>query len=416
MMLFIVCAALMTFAALAFVLAPLLRNQRAASPVAERLRALDAARDAGIVDADEYARKRAALESGVTSVPTPRASAAAAIVLTAFLVPAVALTLYRIVGTPQAIDAPAAVRAEEPAAHASAADMQQAISALATRLKQQPGDAQGWALLGRAYAATGQTKDAVDALRHAHELAGDDHALTVEYAQALALDAPDHRIDGESRQLLEGVLAKEPDNQRALWLLGIADYQAARYDAAIARWNTLLPLVADNAEVGASVRKQIADAQARGDGKQPPADLAEAEPATAPTTAESAPSPTDAAASAASDSPKLTVEVRLDPKFAAQLDPAATLFVFARAASGPPMPLAIQRLKASQLPLTVKLDDSMGMMPSMKLSMFPQVVVGARISKSGNALPGSGDLQTLSAPIDVHRSEPIELTIDQQVP
>ena len=105
MMLFIVCAALMTFAALAFVLAPLLRNQRAASPVAERLRALDAARDAGIVDADEYARKRAALESDSMPAQTPRASASAAIVLTAFLVPAVALTLYRLVGTPQAIDA-----------------------------------------------------------------------------------------------------------------------------------------------------------------------------------------------------------------------------------------------------------------------------------------------------------------------
>ncbi|MEO6688877.1 MAG: hypothetical protein ABIS07_03580, partial [Dokdonella sp.] len=88
----------------------------------------------------------------------------------------------------------------------------------------------------------------------------------------------------------------------------------------------------------------------------------------------------------------------------------------ARAASGPPMPLAIQRLKASQLPITVTLDDSMGMLPTMKLSMFPQVVIGARVSKSGNAMPQSGDLQALSAPLDVHRSEPIALTIDKQVP
>jgi cytochrome c-type biogenesis protein CcmH len=90
--------------------------------------------------------------------------------------------------------------------------------------------------------------------------------------------------------------------------------------------------------------------------------------------------------------------------------------VFARAASGPPMPLAIQRLKAGALPLTVTLDDSMGMMPTMKLSMFPQVIVGARISKSGNALPQSGDLQKLSAPVDVHANAPIELAIDQVVP
>jgi cytochrome c-type biogenesis protein CcmH len=93
-----------------------------------------------------------------------------------------------------------------------------------------------------------------------------------------------------------------------------------------------------------------------------------------------------------------------------------TLFVFARAVSGPPMPLAIQRLKASQLPATVTLDDSMSMMPAMKLSKFPQVVVGARVSKSGNAMPQSGDLQTLSSPLDSHRNEPVALTIDQIVP
>jgi cytochrome c-type biogenesis protein CcmH len=80
------------------------------------------------------------------------------------------------------------------------------------------------------------------------------------------------------------------------------------------------------------------------------------------------------------------------------------------------MPLAVQRLKASQLPATVSLDDSMGMLPTMKLSMFPQVVVGARISRSGNAIAQSGDLQTLSAPIDVHSEEPVVLTIDEVVP
>jgi len=76
----------------------------------------------------------------------------------------------------------------------------------------------------------------------------------------------------------------------------------------------------------------------------------------------------------------------------------------------------IQRLNAVQLPLTITLDESMGMLPNLKLSMFPQVVVGARVSKSGNALPQSGDLQVLSAPIDVRRAEPIVLTIDQIVP
>ncbi|MGH8172484.1 MAG: c-type cytochrome biogenesis protein CcmI/CycH, partial [Rhodanobacteraceae bacterium] len=91
-------------------------------------------------------------------------------------------------------------------------------------------------------------------------------------------------------------------------------------------------------------------------------------------------------------------------------------FVFARAASGPPMPLAVQRLKAAQLPITVTLDDSMSMMPAMTLSKFAQVVVGARVSKSGNATPQSGDLQALSPAIENTRTTPVEISIADVVP
>ncbi|HET7925450.1 MAG TPA: hypothetical protein VFL30_11165, partial [Rhodanobacteraceae bacterium] len=231
--------------------------------------------------------------------------------------------------------------------------------------------------------------------------------VAVEYAQALALAAPDHKLQGEPRALLEGVIAKDAKNQRALWLLGISDYQNEDYANAIARWKVLLPLLQPDSDVARSVRNEIADAEARRDGREPP--QPEAASAEAPTSE-------SAASAAPARAPHLTVNVALDPKLKEKLDPEATLFVFARAASGPPMPLAIQRLKASQLPATVTLDDSMSMMPAMKLSKFPQVVVGARVSKSGNAMPQSGDLQTVSSPLDSHRSEPVALVIDQVVP
>jgi cytochrome c-type biogenesis protein CcmH len=92
------------------------------------------------------------------------------------------------------------------------------------------------------------------------------------------------------------------------------------------------------------------------------------------------------------------------------------LFVYAKAAVGPPMPLAVQRLPASQLPVTVTLSDGMGMLPNVKLSQFPQVIVGARVSKSGNAIAQSGDLQTMSAPLAVSTATPIRLLIDTVVP
>ena len=412
---FLALAALMIAAALGFVLVPLLTHARSSSPVDDverRLRALDAALESGVIDAQEYATKRAALETA----PTPQPSAASA--RRSRAPPAallgVALLLYRLVGTPEALDV---ANVAAPAPEHTAADMDQAIAGLAAKLKQNPDDAQGWALLGRAYQATNRSDDSREAFRQAHEHAPEDADIAVEYAQALALAAPDHLLQGESRELLEAVLKKDAKNQRALWLVGISDYQAGNYVSAIATWKILLPLLTPDSDVARSVRSEIAEAEARRDGRAPPEPGATPNTDAPATDAGSSASTAGAAQSAPSGTaPHLTVSVTLDPKLKDKLDANATLFVFARAASGPPMPLAIQRLKAGQLPVTVTLDDSMSMMPAMKLSKFPEVVVGARVSKSGNAMPQSGDLQTLSSPVASSRTEPMALTIDQVVP
>jgi cytochrome c-type biogenesis protein CcmH len=112
---------------------------------------------------------------------------------------------------------------------------------------------------------------------------------------------------------------------------------------------------------------------------------------------------------------RITVQVALNPKFKDQVGPKDTVFVFAKAAQGTPMPLAIMRLTASQLPASVTLTDGMGMVPNVSLSQFPQIVLGARISKSGNAMAQPGDLQTLSATMTTAQTEPVQLTIDQRV-
>jgi len=409
---FLVFAALMIAAALAFVVVPLVRNSRTTTAdTARRLRALEEAHASGLLDASEYATKRDALAKTTPDAAAPaRRSQAAFVALlgVALLLPLSALLLYRLVGTPEALDPAALV---PPQAEHSAADMDKAIAGLAAKLQQDPNDPQGWALLGRAYQAMNRIEESRDALKQAHEHAPDDNDLAVEYAQSIAVAAPDHRLAGEARALLDAVLKRDPKNQRALWLSGIAEYQDEKYPEAIAIWKTLLPMLAPDSDVARSVRNEIADAEAHRDGREPPApEQAPDESATAATNAGVVPQ------AAPSGGPKLTVSVTLDPKLKDKLDGDATLFVFARAASGPPMPLAIQRLKASQLPLTVTLDDSMSMMPQMSLSKFPEVVVGARVSKSGNAMAQSGDLQTLSQPLASSRAEPIALTIDQVVP
>ncbi len=420
---FLLLAGAMLAFALAVLLVPLLRgrtDEPAHADSAQRLRALDAARDAGIIDADEYAAKRARLDE---ATPTPagadparrsRAGIVAALAV-ALLLPASAIVLYRIVGTPQALSPQAAAAPGTPAEHGM--DMQQAIAGLAARLEAQPDDPDGWALLGRAYQTTQRFAEARDAFRHAHELRPDDAELRLAYAQAIALATPERRLDGKSRTLIDSVLESDPANQRGLWLLGISEYQAGRYAEAIAAWNRLLPQLEAGSEIAQSVQNQIADAEALAAGEPLPEREVAAPAAPAVASTEIAtPQRSADTASAPADSPQLHVSVRLDPALASKVAPGDTLFVYARAAEGPPMPLAIQRVGAERLPLDITLDDSMGMLPSLKLSMFPQVVVGARISRSGNAIAQSGDLQTLSAPIDVHSEEPVVLTIDEVVP
>ena len=430
---FVFAAAAMLIAALAFVVPPLLRSGAAnpAADVRRRLRALEKARAEGILSADEYAAKRAALAETLLAnaegrSPPPRTQLAVALAL-ALLLPAAAIVLYRIVGAPQALD-PAALVARPASAPADPApadhngDMDKAIASLVDKLKQNPQDAAGWALLGRAYRATERFDEAREALKRAHDLAPDDADVLAEYAEALALANPQHKIAGEPRALLDKALKLDPQNQRGLWLSGIGDSQEQNYAAAIATWNRLLPLLPKDSDVVASVKKQIAQAEALRDGKplppdeEPAGDEAGAATATARANDDAGPSAAAAGASADAAGPRLVVDVSLDPKLRDKVSPDDVLFVFAKAAKGPPMPLAIARLKAAQLPVHVTLTDGMGMLPAMKLSQFPQVIVGARISKSGNAIAQSGDMQTLSAPLPNTRSEPLVLTIDQTVP
>ena len=399
MTIFVVCAVVMTMIALTFIVVPLLRAHRHADPNAARQRALDQAWASGVISAEEYVSKKANLSTDPTASPQRSRSGYVAMLLTMLLVPALAIFAYSQVGTPQALDQAARMAAPD---NADGIDMDRAVAGLAAKLEENPEDGKGWALLGRAYQSMQKPQQAMDAFKRARALLPDDPDVMADYAQTLVM-VSGKDFSGEPRQLLDRALSIQPDNQRALWLRGIAEYQATEYAASIETWTHLLGLLPAGSTVAASVQAQIADARSK----------AGMPPATATTTVEAAP---QAPESSSTNAPKLTISVSIDPSLAAQVEPSMTVFVFARAASGPPMPLAIQRLTVGQLPATITLDDSNGMLPNMKLSDFPQVVIGARISRSGDPIAHSGDWQTFSPPVDVKRKEAIALTIDQSVP
>lgn len=416
---FLILAALMLVAALAFVLVPLLRARAgddSQNEARRKRKALEAAHADGILTDAEYAAKCAALDQAVLAFTPARTRTGFAAALTvALLLPAAAILLYRQLGAPQALDPANLVAPAGDEAGSHGADIEAAIAQLAEKMKQNPDNAEGWALLGRAYKSTRRFADARDALKHAHDLVPDDADLMVEYAETLVLSGSDRRIQGEALALIEKAVQTNPQNQKGLWLAGIADSQAGKYDEAVKKWNTLLPLLPPDSEVATSVHEQIAQAEALRDGKPLPVPSIQSrsETSKAATTAEAGANKDEPTATTG---PRILVTVALDPRLKDKVAPGDTLFVFAKAASGPPMPLAIAKLTAAQLPASVTLTDAMSMLPNMKISAFAQIVVGARISKSGQAIAQSGDLQTLSAPLPNSRSEPVELTIDQAVP
>lgn len=404
MLLFSLCAALMLAAALAFVLPPLLRAP--ADPQQRARAALEAAHAAGVLDARELERKLAKLPN----TPVPRPSRAFAL-LCALVLALAAVGLYRQLGEPRALDPTLRAAAPTPASSDSAGaapSMDQAVAGLAERLRQQPDDLDGWLLLGRAYKTMERFGPAREALANAIRLAPESADVMVEYAEALALDTPSRRIEGEARTLIDRALAAEPQHQRALWLLGIAKLQAGQPAEAVADWERLRALLSDEKAI-ASLQQQIDDAR-RSAGMPVETTTSTAAAATPPATAPAANT------AAPTGGPQLTIQVDIAPELRSQVGASDVLFVFARAVEGPRMPLAIQRLPAGRLPTTVTLDDSSSMLPTLKLSSLTQVVVGARISKSGQATPQSGDLQVLSAPVATTQRDPLQLTINEVVP
>lgn len=397
-------AGAMALVALALILRPLVRGGARDG----RLEALERARREGVLSDAEFEAKRDALGSS-SPAPAPVSLAVMGVFALAFV--AAAVLLYRGVGEPRGLDPSTAT----PAA-ADAPGLEDATRKLAERLAKEPDDAEGWLLLGRAYKTMQRFPEARDALANANRLAPGEPDTMVEYAESLALASDDRRLAGEALALLDRALAADPAHQRGLWLRGIAMLQDERYADAVAVWEKLLEQLPPGSEVAESVVQQIAQARARA-GMPAMAERAEspaapaAAPATAPTAAPAA------TADAGTTGPRLVVEIDLAPELASRIAPGDTLFVFARAPQGPKMPLAIQRIPAPKFPATVVLDDSMGMMPALKLSQAPEVVVGARISKSGNATPQSGDLETVSAPLAVATQRaPVKLVIDRVVP
>jgi cytochrome c-type biogenesis protein CcmH len=286
--------------------------------------------------------------------------------------------LYRIVGTPQALDA-ANLKAPE--------TLGDAIAQLEAELQRNPGQAEGWRLLAQAYQREGQAAKARDAFAKAVELSPDDASLLAEAAQSRAFASGTRLFDPAAIGMLQRALKIEPEHQRARWFLGIAQRQSGDDAAAAATWEPLLAKV--DAATAASLRKEIDNAR---------------------TAAGMPPLPVVAAAPTANG---VSVRVSLDPAFAARvrLRGDATVFVIARRPGGPPMPVAVEKHGVSELPFVATLDDGDSPMPTSKLSQLGEVELVARLSESGEANRQEGDIESKPVLVTLPVKGPVELVI-----
>lgn len=366
--------------------------------------------DRGAIDAAQYEARRTPLERrlvetvlveptaapGATVAPAAPAAAPAerpsgrllALVCTAVV--AVAVIGYSMTGSPGLAGWQMAAGPQGPAAPASAAEHAQnlqrieaMVDKLAARMKESPDDAEGWSMLARSYAVLGRHAEAVPAYERAVALREGDPQLLADYADALAM-RNNGDLAGEPLRLIERALKIDPRHLKALSLAGTAAFDRKDYASAVRHWSAILEAAPPGSDYVAQVQASIDEARQLGGLPAAPA--------------ATSPAPQAAAQRAAA---AVSGTVSLAPALAAQAAPDDTVFVFARAADGPRMPLAILRKQVRDLPFEFTLDDSLSMSPAARLSGAARVVVGARISKSGQAVPSPGDLAGQSAAVDV---------------
>lgn len=419
---------------LAFVLPALVRqrgeddrNMRAQANVLiyrDQIKELDADLANGTLSAEQHAAGRRelekrALEDTLAAVneaaPSQARRGAWAPIALTLLIPAVAVGMYLKLGAPQAIApsdmapqaaaaAPAGAQAQGGSPHSTSFDAIRAMAEkLAARLKDNPDDGAGWAMLARSYNVLGRFPEAADAYSQAEKRLPPDAQLMADHADALAM-SQGQKLEGAPLAMLQRALKVDPANLKALALMGTAAFDRKDYKGAIGYWEKVVRTAPADSEFTQSLQASLDEARALAEGRTPPAALPSIMQA-----------PQEAAAPAAVNGGQVSGQVKLAPALAAKVSPGDTLFIFARAENGPRMPLAILSLKAGELPTRFSLDDSSAMAPGMNLSAFPSVMVVARISKSGNASAQSGDLEGSVGPVKPGTQD-VQINVDKVIP
>ncbi len=467
MTIFWLVAICLVIAALLFIVPPLLKESVAEPGVdhtelniavyRNQLAELEQDRANKVITEEHYERTRHEIErrllqdtAGAKSKAEKSGGARATAVALLIAVPVASVALYNHLGSPNAItgQGPIVSQAGSGDHKDTGAQIEAMVGQLVARLDSNPDDWEGWLMLARSYQFMQKNDEASKALakmrgrlmallsqdpndmqanlllatayrmdkKHVEaaaaykkvmpmieanpQMAGEGFAdLMADYADSLAL-ASNGILEGEPLRVIHKALEVQPNHVRALWLLGTHAYEAGEFATALTYWRRIAAIVPPDSEEAQIMAGNIQEIEAK-----------------MRAAGQAVPASTQIAVTAQPEAANATLAgtVTLSAQLQDKVDPSDTVFVFARAASGPRMPLAIIKKQANELPISFTLDSSMSMAPGMSLATVSDVVVGARVSKSGNAMPQSGDLQGFSQTVKVGATG-LDIVIDEMVP
>ena len=327
-------------------------------------------------------------------------------VLVAVALPLSAVGMYLWVGEPDALN-PMAVQASD---KVDPAQLLQMAESLAQKLNDKPDNLQGWVMLGRTYRTLEKFDAAVQAYDRALKLSDDDD-LKLERVEVLAMKSRGN-FEGEPWQVIRDILQRDPQNYGALLMAGSASYSHEKYADALKYWQQARkPLAADNPDLP-GLDEAIASVQQK---LGMPAQVAQVPSAQVSGVSPSASATSSSTSNAASHALTVSGQVTIAEALKGKVKPSDVVFIYATPANGERMPLAIFKTTVAQLPMAFTLDDSTAMTPERKLSGAGEVLVKVRVSKSGNAMPQSGDLAGTLGPVKVG-SKGLKLEIKDQIP
>ncbi len=385
----------------------------------QQLAELEIERKEGNIESDAYESAKSELEqalyddlegsSKTVTKDTNTTETRYGLIFTALFVPLLAIGLYNLIGKQEAIAQSSMKHPDNMTQDEKRTSISEMLTKLENKLKEEPNNIEGWLMLGRSYMVVNRNDDVMKAYTKAADLAPDSVNELLQIADGIAT-VKQGDLTGKPETLVLKALKKEPNNIMGLWLAGMAAKQRGVNAQALQHWQKLEPMLDPASEERRKVRLLIGEvggsvAALPATSKAPPPTAKPAVPA---------PATTQVPSSEQNASGKgIKVTISLADALKDKVSPETTIFIYAKAMAGPPMPLAAVRKQVKDLPLDVMLDDSMAMMPQLKLSGFEAVKVGARISLSGTPKAQTGDL--FSEKTAVKAGDQVELVIDSIV-